>query len=79
MSRVKRGVATKECGARYERSSDWRRGAQRPRPEASARHTFQGRSPPTRITFWRDTHDELALTASCRLSLATSRGRTEKM
>src|SRR5229473_2427758 len=36
------GRRGKERAARHERSSDWRRGAQRPRPEASAPPTFRG-------------------------------------
>src|SRR5216684_5114149 len=37
-----------EWAARYERSNDWRRGAQRPRPVLSAAPTFGGAAPPTR-------------------------------
>ncbi len=37
------GRRGKEWAARYERSNDWRRGAQRPRPEAGAPPTLLGR------------------------------------
>src|SRR5438552_12567719 len=36
------GRRGKECAARHERSNDWRRGAQRPRPGQCAPPTFRG-------------------------------------